>query len=108
VLSLKKKNSENKWIFEKNGDIFLKVHVIPNVKKISDNQRFLVSENGIEIRLQAVPKGGQANRELIEVLAKKLGVKKRDIEIIKGEKARTKILRIRNIDITTIQKVLGL
>ncbi len=41
---------------------------------------------------------GRANKRLIEVLADHFGVKKRQIDIIRGETHREKIIRIREID----------
>lgn len=48
----------------------------------------------LKARVSAVPEGGKANRALIVLLAKKLGLPKSSISFVSGETARKKILRI--------------
>ena len=54
------------------------------------------------VRLAAAPVDGAANAELIDVLAKALGVPKRSIEIVSGDKSRSKRVRIDGFDRTRI------
>ena len=52
-------------------------------------------ENGIYyIRITAKAIDGKANKSIIEFLAKELNLKKKDIEIIRGEKSSKKIISI--------------
>jgi len=46
------------------------------------------------IRVKAPPHEGKANKELIRFLSRVLSVKKRDIRIESGERARIKILSV--------------
>jgi uncharacterized protein (TIGR00251 family) len=46
------------------------------------------------VRLNASPVDGAANAELIEVLAEALGVPKRAVSIVSGERSRQKRIRI--------------
>ncbi len=48
----------------------------------------------LKIYLTAVPVQGKANKELIKLLAEKLGVSKSRIEIIKGEKSKEKVVKV--------------
>lgn len=48
----------------------------------------------LKIYLTAVPVDGKANKELIRLLAEKLGVSKSRIEIIKGEKSKEKVVEV--------------
>ncbi len=48
----------------------------------------------LKARVSAVPEGGKANKAMIVLLAKKLGLPKSSITFISGETARKKILRI--------------
>ena len=48
----------------------------------------------LKIYLTAVPVDGKANKELLKLLAEKLGVSKSRIEIIKGEKSKEKIIEV--------------
>lgn len=48
------------------------------------------------VRVTAAPEKGQANKAVIELLAKHLNVTKSSIELIKGETCRNKIFRVNN------------
>ena len=50
------------------------------------------------VRLAAAPVDGAANAELIDVLAKALAIPKRSIEIVAGERSRSKRVRITGFD----------
>jgi uncharacterized protein (TIGR00251 family) len=49
------------------------------------------------VRLHAAPVDGAANAELIEVLADALGVPKRAVSIVAGERSRQKRVRIEGV-----------
>jgi uncharacterized protein (TIGR00251 family) len=53
------------------------------------------------VRLHAPPVAGAANDELIEVIAKALGVPKRAVAIASGERSRQKSVRVSGIDSAT-------
>lgn len=55
------------------------------------------------IRIMAKAIDGKANKSIIEFLAKELNLKKKDIEIIRGEKSGKKIISI-NIDNNVLQE----
>lgn len=55
------------------------------------------------IRIMAKAIDGKANKSIIEFLAKELNIKKRDIEIIRGEKSSKKIISI-NIEDNILQE----
>jgi uncharacterized protein len=48
----------------------------------------------LRVKLTAPPVEGKANKALVQLLAKTLGIPKRDVEIISGERSSEKILRI--------------
>jgi uncharacterized protein YggU (UPF0235/DUF167 family) len=48
----------------------------------------------LKLRLHAPPVDGQANQALIDWLADRLGIAKRDISLLRGTTARRKQLRI--------------
>ncbi|MEI0487896.1 DUF167 domain-containing protein [Brachyspira pulli] len=55
-------------------------------------------ENGAySIRIMAKAIDGKANKAIIDFLADELNIKKRDVEILKGDKSSKKIIAI-NID----------
>ena len=49
------------------------------------------------VRLHAAPVDGAANAELIEVLADALGVPKRAVSIVSGERSRQKRVRVEGV-----------
>jgi uncharacterized protein len=55
------------------------------------------------VRLTAPPVEGAANAELVEVLAEALGVPRRQVAIIGGERSRQKRVRVSGIDAATLQ-----
>jgi len=55
-------------------------------------------DGALVVRLAAAPVDGAANAELIAVLAEALGLPKRSIEIVSGERARSKRVRVAGIN----------
>ena len=72
----------------------IKVKVIPR----SSRTEILGKENDIyRMKLTDPPVEGKANKAVIELLAEKLGVPKREIEIVSGKTGRLKTIRIRGL-----------
>ena len=59
------------------------------------------------VRLQAPPVDGAANEELVVVLANVLGVPRRDVTILSGERSREKRVRVAGLDAPTAQALLS-
>ena len=57
------------------------------------------------VRLNAAPVEGAANAELIEVLASTLGIARRSITIVSGERSRTKRVRIDGVTLEQVTKL---
>lgn len=74
-----------------NGGVVLDIHVIPRASRTAVDG---VYDGALKIRLHAPPVDGQANQALIEWLADRLGIARRDIELLRGATARRKQLRI--------------
>jgi len=55
-------------------------------------------DGALLVRLAAAPVDGAANAELIEILAKALDLPKRRIEIVSGDRSRSKRIRIIGLD----------
>ena len=74
--------------------VFIDVRVIPRAARPglagTRNGAFLV-------RLSAPPVEGAANAELVQVLAEALGVPKRQVTIVAGERGRLKRVRVEGI-----------
>ena len=54
------------------------------------NRLVNISGPSLEVELSAKPQNGEANAELIDYLSDILHVKKRDIQLISGDKSRDK------------------
>ena len=59
----------------------------------------------LKVKIAAQPEKGKANKELRSFLAKKLGVKKRDISVISGHTNPLKQLEIKMADKTILEKL---
>ena len=55
-------------------------------------------DGALLIRLAAAPVDGAANNALIQLMAKALGVARRDVTIVSGEHSRTKRVRVAGLD----------
>ena len=54
----------------------------------------LLPDGSLDVRLRARAVEGQANASLIIVLAEQLGLRRRDVSIVRGERSRRKIVQI--------------
>jgi hypothetical protein len=80
---------------EKNNALVFTVRVVPRASK----SEIVGSLDGaLKIRLAAPPVDGAANEELIKLLSKTFGVSKSAIEILSGQTARTKQVKISGIN----------
>jgi len=60
----------------------------------------------LKIKVTVPPEGGKANRKVVELLSKALKVPKSDVEIVRGETSRIKLVRIEGADLVTLQEKL--
>ncbi len=68
----------------------IKVKVIPNAKRVEikkENDKY-------KVYLTAPAVEDKANKMLVKVLAEHFGVKKSQVRIIRGEKARDKVVQV--------------
>jgi uncharacterized protein (TIGR00251 family) len=93
-------------VIESSGTgVLISVRVIPRAGKSG-----IAGTRGdaLLVRLQAPPVDGAANAELVEVLARALQVPKRAVEIVSGDRSRTKRVRVSGIDRATAEARLQL
>lgn len=60
----------------------------------SKNEVIVLGNNELKVRLTAPPVDGAANDALREVLAEHFHVKRSQVQIVRGETARTKIVAV--------------
>ena len=85
-------------------DNALDIHVIPRARRSE-----VAGERGgaLLVRLAAPPVEGAANDALIEFLATTLGLPRRDIHIVSGERSRRKRVAIAGMTAEQVRAILG-
>ncbi len=85
------------WLSTTKAGYRIAVQVTPNAKKTE-----IVSSDGdaLRIKLQAQPVDGKANEVLIQFMAKKLRIPRKNVSITHGLTARRKLLEIGLPDIS--------
>jgi len=69
----------------------LDVKVIP---RSSQEKVTELGQNNLKVYVHAAPEDGLANEAVIRLLAEHLGVPRRALRIVKGEKSRKKVVEI--------------
>ncbi len=86
----------NLWEFKENfmdvKEKYLRIKVIPGAAKTEIKGE--MADGTIKIAVAAPPEKGKANKELIEFLSLKFGVKKENIKLISGASSRLKLIKI--------------
>jgi uncharacterized protein (TIGR00251 family) len=82
----------------------IRVKVLPR----SSRNQIIGQENGtLKVKLTAPPVEGKANKALSDLLAKKLGLEKGDVEIVSGKRSRLKTVRIKGLSIEEVKNLLN-
>lgn len=90
-----------KWIIA--GDergVTIALQVIPRARR---SQVSGLHGDALKVRLAAPPVEGAANEALVAFLADTLGIRKRDVTLVSGERSRHKLVRIEGVDAATIE-----
>ena len=61
----------------------------------------------LKVKIQAPALEGRANDAVLDFLAQKLGVPRRDVSLLRGDKSRQKVVRIVSLDEATVRLRLG-
>jgi hypothetical protein len=62
-----------------------------------------IRESALVVQLAAPPVDGAANAELVEALASALSVPRRDVVLVRGETARTKLVEVRGLGVEEVR-----
>ena len=89
---------------EKAGGLSFQVYVVPRASRCE-----IVGEHAgaLRVRIAAAPVDGAANRELIALLAKALGVPRSAIEIKSGETGKLKRIFVKNCAVNTLVSLIN-
>lgn len=91
------------FIKEIEQGVEIRVKIVPGSSK---TQISGILDDMLKVKIAAPPEKGKANKSLIAFLAKSLGVKKNDVEIVSGKTNSVKMLRIFGINPDMIQTLL--
>jgi len=83
----------------------LRLRVVPNAKR----SEFVGRHGGaLKVKIAAPALEGRANEELVEFLAGALGVARRDVALVSGEKSRDKTIAVSSLGEAEAVRRLGL
>jgi uncharacterized protein (TIGR00251 family) len=85
-------------------DAIVNIRVIPRARK---SEVAGIRDNAILVRLNAPPVDGAANAELIRLLATVLQVPQRSIQVVSGERSRSKRVRISGRTPAEVERILS-
>ncbi len=85
-------------------DCFLAIKVVPNASKTE-----IVGWLGeaLKVRLQAVPEDGKANKVLLKLMSKTLGINRAQVMLESGDFSPIKRIRLRGLTELEVAKRLG-
>ncbi len=62
----------------------------------------------LRVSVAAAPVDGQANAALCKLIAKRAGVPRTRVTIVRGERSRDKVVRIEGMELADVRSALGL
>ncbi len=65
-------------------------------------------DGALKVRLAAPPVDGEANRELVRFLAKRLGVAPSRVSVVAGESGRSKVVEVAGVTVEVVERLLGI
>ena len=74
---------------------YLKLRIVPNAKRDEVAGAY---GDAVKVKVAAPAMEGKANEALLEFIAEKLGIHRRDIRLMAGEKSRDKVVEIALLD----------
>jgi uncharacterized protein (TIGR00251 family) len=83
--------------------VSVRVRVIPRAQR---SEIVGIKDGAVVVRLNAPPVDGKANEVLLEVMVRKLGVRKSQVQLTSGEKSRNKILSIAGLARSDVTRLL--
>jgi len=83
----------------------LELKIIPNAPR---NEIAGWVGSALKIKIHAPALEGRANDELLDFLAEKLGVHRRAVTLLRGDKSRQKVVQIAGLDSAGVKQRLGL
>jgi uncharacterized protein (TIGR00251 family) len=79
----------------------LELKIIPNAPR---NEVVGWLGSALKVKVHAPALEGRANDELLDFLAAKLGVHRRDLTLLRGDKSRQKVVQIAGLDAAELKR----
>jgi len=92
------------WLGATSDGAVLRVHVVPGAARAGVAG---LHGEALRVRVTAPPVEGAANRELLRLLARLLGVRAGHLEIAAGTRGREKQVRVRGLPAGTVRERLA-
>jgi uncharacterized protein len=97
------------------GSIYLRIlHLVSDVDlmvRLQSRARrnAIVDERDgvLRVSVAAAPVGGQANAALCKLIAKRAGVARGRVSVIRGERSREKVVRVEGVESGELRRALG-
>jgi uncharacterized protein len=89
---------------EKNNALVFTVRVVPRASKSEIVGDY---DGALKVRIASPPVDGAANAELVKFLSKTFGVSRSAVEILSGQSARTKQVKISGVNLQDFLKITG-
>lgn len=86
------------------GDVLLAVKLQP---RASRNEIGGALGDELRVRVTAPPVDAAANQALVELLADALGCSRGQVELVRGQTSRHKIIRLRGLSLDAVARALG-
>lgn len=87
--------TELQRVLKLQGTVTFSVRVHPGVSKTK--VKGIMADGTIKMDIAAVPEDGKANAELTRFLGEEFKVPRSHVEVVKGQMARTKMVRVRGM-----------
>ena len=84
-------SSPPRWYRRAGGFLVLAIHAQPGAKR---SEVAGLHGNALKVRIHAPALEDRANEALVEFVARRLGVAKRDVALVSGARSRDKTLRV--------------
>lgn len=92
------------WLRARPGGVSIAIAAQPNAKK---TEVIGLRGDALKVRVASPPVEGAANEALIEFLAKALGVKRRDVTLVRGATSRQKVFEVQGVEAEAAQAALS-
>jgi uncharacterized protein (TIGR00251 family) len=82
----------------------IEIHVQPGAKR---NEIVGFKEGVLYAKVTALPQKGQANRALLELMAVTLGITRSNVDVIRGQSSRSKVIAVQGLSGEEVREILG-